>query len=201
MEALLERYGYGFVVLGTFLEGETILVLAAFAAHRGYLELPWVIAAALAGSLAGDQLYFFLARRHGRDFLAKRPGWHAKAERVDRLLARSPTLFVLSFRFLYGLRTVASFVVGLGQLPAGRFFALNAVGAAIWALAFGIAGYLLGEVLERALERLERYEHVVFAAILVVGLVAWLIHALRERARRRAHERGPASPRPPGRPG
>ena len=48
---LIQSYGYWAILAGTFLEGETILVLAGFAAHLGYLQLPWVILAAFAGSL------------------------------------------------------------------------------------------------------------------------------------------------------
>ena len=43
LEILVSAYGYPALFIGTFLEGETILVIAGFLAHRGYLELPWVI--------------------------------------------------------------------------------------------------------------------------------------------------------------
>jgi membrane protein DedA with SNARE-associated domain len=54
IEHWISRYGYLAVFLGTFLEGDTTLVLAGFTAHRGYLGLPQVIAAACAGTLAGQ---------------------------------------------------------------------------------------------------------------------------------------------------
>jgi membrane protein DedA with SNARE-associated domain len=38
LESILDPYGYLAVLVGTFLEGETILVLGGFAAHRGYLQ-------------------------------------------------------------------------------------------------------------------------------------------------------------------
>lgn len=60
---LLREYGYYAVFLGTFLEGETVLVMAGFAAHSGYLQLPWVIA--VAGGTLGDQLYFSWAGAMG----------------------------------------------------------------------------------------------------------------------------------------
>jgi membrane protein DedA with SNARE-associated domain len=50
------------VLVGAFFEGETIVVLGGFAAHRGDLVLPGVIAGAFAGSLAGDQFAYFLGR-------------------------------------------------------------------------------------------------------------------------------------------
>ena len=60
LEQLIESYGYIVLVIGTFLEGETILVLGGIAAKLGYLQLYGVVLAAFIGSLAGDQLYFFL---------------------------------------------------------------------------------------------------------------------------------------------
>jgi membrane protein DedA with SNARE-associated domain len=64
VDALIAHSGYAAVLVGTFLEGETVLVLAGIAAHRGYLDLPLVIGAAFLDTLFGDQLYFFLGRRH-----------------------------------------------------------------------------------------------------------------------------------------
>ena len=69
LETMIATYGYGAVLVGTFLEGETVVLLGGFAAHRGYLDLPWVIAVAFAGSLLGDQLYFYLGRRHSARIL------------------------------------------------------------------------------------------------------------------------------------
>ena len=36
LEPLVSTYGYPALLVGTFLEGETILVIAGFLAHRGY---------------------------------------------------------------------------------------------------------------------------------------------------------------------
>jgi len=41
LQSFIENYGYAAILIGTFLEGETILVLAGLAAHQGYLVLPW----------------------------------------------------------------------------------------------------------------------------------------------------------------
>ena len=54
--ALVHTYGYAAVFIGSFLEGETTLALGGFAAQRGHLALPWVIAVAEAGGFLGDQL-------------------------------------------------------------------------------------------------------------------------------------------------
>ena len=84
LQSLVENYGYYAVFVGTFLEGETILIMAGFAAHSGYLALPWVMLVAFFGGLLGDQLCFFLGRRHGRRILQRFPKLRARAKIVDR---------------------------------------------------------------------------------------------------------------------
>ena len=51
---LIESYGYWAVLAGTLLDGESVLLLAGFAAHRGYLQLQDVIGVAIIGSFLGD---------------------------------------------------------------------------------------------------------------------------------------------------
>ena len=39
LTALIASYGYCALFIGTFLEGETVLITAGFAAHRGIFDL------------------------------------------------------------------------------------------------------------------------------------------------------------------
>ena len=64
-EVLLHKFGYLAVFVGTFLEGETILVMAGFFAERGYLKLPFVIATACCGAYSGHVFWFWLGRTQG----------------------------------------------------------------------------------------------------------------------------------------
>ena len=181
LETLIETYGYLTVLVGTFLEGETILVLGGFAAHRGYLLLWGVIAAAFAGSLCGDLLFFFLGRRHSHWLLTRRPNWTNRVDRVRRLLDRYQTPTILSFRFLYGLRTVAPFVIGLSSVSTAKFIMLNAVGAFVWAVVIGTSGYLFGHAIEIIIGDIKRYEAVVFVLVAVGGTLIWALHFHRRR--------------------
>jgi membrane protein DedA with SNARE-associated domain len=176
MEELIKQYGYFILFLGTFAEGETILVLAGFLAHRGYLELPWVIVTAFLGTLAGDQLFYYLGYLKGLPLLKRLPRWQAKYERVLSLFRRYQTPIILGFRFLYGLRTITPFVIGLSKISPIRFLFLNAVGAFLWALIVGLLGYSLGHILEAYLEKIKRYEMWIMVAIAAIGLLVWIAH-------------------------
>ena len=179
--SLLRSYGYLAVLLGTALEGETILILAGFAAHRGYLELPLVILFAFVGSLAGDQTFFLIGRRKGRPFLERHPLWNTRIQRAEELLRQYHIAVILGFRFLYGLRNVIPFAIGLSQISFRKFFFLNATGAFLWATVVGTAGYLFGSALEIFLGDLERHELKIAISICVVGMILWFIRYLRAR--------------------
>ena len=181
LQSLIENYGYYAVFAGTFLEGETILIMAGFAAHSGYLVLPWVMLVAFFGSLFGDQLCFFLGRRHGRRILQRFPKLRARANIVDALLARHHTLLIPVLRFLYGLRIVGPMVIGMSGVPAPRFVGLNILGAALWAVVIGAVGYLFGDVLELVLTDVKRYEEIALGVIALIGIVIWLTYRLRNK--------------------
>lgn len=189
LEQLISTYGYTAIAIGTFLEGETVLVLGGFAAHRGYLDLTWVIIWAFLGTLFGDQLYFYIGRSRGMAFINRRPRWQARSERVYKLLHKHQYLLILGFRFLYGLRTVTPFLLGASGIPKFRFMILNLIGAAIWAVAIGVLGYLFGNTIELLLNDIKRYELWLFAGLAVLGLLVWCFYWLRRRRAARKHSR------------
>ncbi|HXH04572.1 MAG TPA: DedA family protein [Candidatus Competibacteraceae bacterium] len=177
----IEHYGYWAILLGTFLEGETILLLGGFAAHRGYLELPWVVFCAFVGSFAGDQLYYYVGRRCGWDWLARHPRSKPQVERIQRLLDRYHAPLIVGIRFLYGLRIAGPFVFGMARVPARTYLWLNALGAAIWALSFGAIGFFVGEALQRMLGDIKEIELAVLGGFVLLSAALWLSRRLRRR--------------------
>lgn len=184
LESIIDTYGYLAIFVGTFLEGETILVLGGFAAHRGYMALPGVILAAFIGSLCGDQLFFSLGRNHSQRFLSKRPSWKVRIDRARKLIDRFGTPLILVFRFLYGLRTVLPFVIGMSPVPTMKFIILNALGALVWAVAVGTGGYLFGNALKVVIGNIKHYELEVFGLIAAAGILIWIIYLYRRKASR-----------------
>jgi membrane protein DedA with SNARE-associated domain len=90
-------------------------------------------------------------------------------------LRRYPDIWVLGFRFVYGLRTVMPVAIGISGYPPLRFLLLNAVSAAIWAIALGSAAFHLGSALELLLEDIQHYEILVISGLIIVGgaLYGW----------------------------
>jgi membrane protein DedA with SNARE-associated domain len=192
IESMVREFGYLAVFIGTFLEGETILVVAGFAAFEAYLELPWVIVTAFLGSLFGDQLYFFIGRYKGRSLLKKYRSWEPRVHRFRTMMDRHGTWFILVFRFLYGLRTVAPFAIGLSNVSTKKFIFLNIISAAIWAVTLGVLGYFFGQIMEAVLDDIKKYELIIMAGIFLIAAVIFIVKRLRRRKRMKACNAVPA---------
>jgi membrane protein DedA with SNARE-associated domain len=185
LEHLIDSYGYLALVVGTFLEGETILVLGGIAAKLGYLQLPWVIVSAFAGTLMSDQLFFFLGRWRGQALLLRYPRWNSRAQKVHRMLERHRIPIIIGFRFVYGFRTVTPFVLGMSRVPAIEFIVFNVVGAAAWASAIAGLGYAFGKAMELLLGDIRHYEKWLLLSVIAAGIGIWLLRAAINRNRRR----------------
>lgn len=185
LETFIARWGYLAVGVGTLFEGEAVLIAGGALAHRGLLSLPVVMLSAFVGSVGGDQLWFQVGRRWGRRSFEPRGRLQLRAERVRAWLGRRGALFVFAFRFIYGMRTATPIALGASDYPPWRFALLNALGGAVWAVAFGAAGWALGASLATVLQRATRVEELL-AASAGMALAIWLAaRAIRRRVARR----------------
>jgi membrane protein DedA with SNARE-associated domain len=178
------HYIYLLIFLWTFFEGETCVIIAGVVASQDYLEWTPLFLVAWFGSFSGDQLYFWIGRRWGVRLLDRIPRWRPGVELALDFLRRYNTTFILSFRFIYGVRNFASFAMGMSGLDPLRFAALNFFAAFVWALSFAGFGYLFGEALEPFLDNVVLISLAVMAAFFVGAYV--LVTLLRRRHRREA---------------
>src|SRR4051812_33723041 len=100
------------LALGCILEGETVLLLAAYAAHRGYLNPAAVVAIAVASAFASNQFFFWLGRHHGTALLERWPALARHSVGIRRLIERHASLAAVAVRFVYGTRLVGPLLIG-----------------------------------------------------------------------------------------
>lgn len=188
LEELIATYGYLAILVITFIEGETVVILAGVAAHLGFLDATWVIATAVAGSFSGDQLWYYVGRHWGPKIIARRVSWQEGAQKVYKHLDRHQYWLILTFRFYYGLRNVTPFVVGSAHIPRLRFFSLNLIGAIVWAITFTYIGYGLGEAASQLfIDDFKRYGLYFLGGLLLVGFSVWLVTLIRHRRKAKQH--------------
>jgi membrane protein DedA with SNARE-associated domain len=170
---LLAHYGYLAVfVIGLF-EGETILMLGAYAVHQGYLSMLPLIGCGALAAFCADQFYFHVGRRKGSEWLAARPKMASHFERVSGFIARHPVATIFLMRFAWGFRIVMPAALGMGTMSAIAYALLDAVAALLWATVVALFGVEVTGVVHAWVGRLRPYEHeIVFGAIAVALAVA-----------------------------
>jgi len=180
LEYLIRSYGYWALLIGTFFEGETILIIGGLLAKLGLLKLSTVMAVAFIGSFSGDQMYFYIGYFKGQEVLSKHPKWGRRVDRIHKVIERYRNLIMLGFRFVYGMRIMTPFVIGLDkQVNVIRFSILNAIGAVIWSITIAAGGYFFGYALEGFVKDVKKYEIHVILVISVIGIILWIIHRYR----------------------
>lgn len=180
---LLQSYGYWIILLGTFLEGETIVIIAGVLAAQGQMSFGGVVLCAFIGSSLSDQLMFSIGKYKGNAILARFPRLQQKKKRVARLLRKYDLLLILGFRFIYGIRNITPIVLGLSRVRHGRFLALNLAGALVWAASFTAAGYYFGQAVEELLRLFG-----ISALLILIGVILSIALFIFIRRRRKKSE-------------
>jgi membrane protein DedA with SNARE-associated domain len=161
IQPLIAAYGLWAVFLIVMLEsagvpmpGETALVSAAvFAGVTGDLDILVVIAVATCAAIIGDNIGFWVGRRHGLPLIRRYGRYVGLDERRlalgDLLFERHGASIVFFGRFVAFLRIFAALLAGVHKFGWGRFLLFNALGAIVWATTFGVGGYLFGDTITK----------------------------------------------------
>ncbi|WP_293680267.1 DedA family protein [uncultured Phenylobacterium sp.] len=176
LEHYLAAFGPVAILVGAGIEGMTAAIAGGVLARKGLIPVYLVVGAAALGSTLFVQVLHFLGRSSRGIGFVRRMKARSAFGKALALIERHPTVFVLSFRFLFGLRAVAPVAVGMSDLGAVRFAILNAIGAVIWAAVFVAVGYVFGPAVLHALERAMAHAPVAIVAVVVAiaaGLGIW----------------------------
>jgi membrane protein DedA with SNARE-associated domain len=175
LSGLLHQYGYALIFLGTLAEGETLLLLGGYFAHRGYLDLRGVIATSYVAAVCGDQLFFHLGRRHAKSLLERFPRLRDKVNVALRRVEDHQGKITLCMRFLWGLRIATPVALGLTTMSARRFFLLDLLSAAVWASTFALVGFGTGRAASGISASVHSYERwIALGVVAIAALVLWI---------------------------
>jgi membrane protein DedA with SNARE-associated domain len=182
MESLIAKYGYLMIAVGTFLEGEIILIWGGLWAQMGRLSLPLVMLFAYTGTVLGEFSLYCLGRWRGRWLFERFAPFRRILPRLERFAQRYGVWGIFIGRYFYTVRSVGNVFYGMSRMPWWTFIWATLLSCAIWTAAVATAGYLFGQAVALVLDEIKRYEGFLLAGILAVFLAAWLFRRL-ERGR------------------
>lgn len=189
IQRLMDSMGYGGILLLMVLENlfppipsELIMPSAGFAAARGDLKLPLVIAMGTLGSILGTLPLYYLGRIFGEEKLVAWADKHGKwltlsgkdIKKADAWFDKHGPRAVLLGRMVPGIRSLLSLPAGMSAMPMPQFLLYSAIGSALWSAALAYAGYVLGDNYDKVEQYVGPASKIILGLV-ILGAVAWIV--------------------------
>ena len=172
MEKFLDQYGYVALLLGTFMEGETAILMASSLIYKGLFSFPFTVLAAFSGSFVSDWIYYLIGRLNGKYFLASRPKLSQRVKPVTDFFHRHKFQILFSYRFLYGFRIIIPLVIGMSGLRPIQYLFYSIITGLLWASSVSFTGYWIGRILNL---KVQSFEDNILFIVLGFGIFGILI--------------------------
>jgi membrane-associated protein len=159
------------VVVMPFLPGDSLLFIVGALCGIGLMSFPIACTVLTVAAILGDQCNYSIGRYLGPKVFQWEDSrfFNKKAfNQAHAFYERYGGVTIILARFMPFIRTFAPFVAGVAEMNRAKFTMFNVVGALIWVLGIGTAGYFFGNL---PLVR-EHLEKIIWALILVPGLIA-----------------------------
>jgi membrane protein DedA with SNARE-associated domain len=179
----LANYGYIAILVGTFLEGETTVLLGGIFSKLNYMNLNRVMIWAFTGTILGDFTFFFLGKYFGRNFIERHEILRSRIPLANRIIRRYGNCIIFLVRFFVGVRGIILLLLGCTDIKKRTFFLYSTLSALIWSVAVSLIGYMFGKVVYIFVHDIRKYELYIVPAVLVgvILLIVFYRHIVKER--------------------
>lgn len=172
----LQAWGYLGVFLGSLIEGESVVLMVSSMAYLGKFSLHKVMFWAFLGTLIADQLSFYVGRLLGDRLFLKSKTLGEKSKKISRLLEKYDVPFIFGFRFIYGIRILSPFFIGISKISILKFSVLNFFSAVIWSILSCTLGYYVGALSGKL--GLSQQSFVIACNLFVIIMIIIVFHVI-----------------------
>ena len=166
------------LLVGFFLPGDSLLLMAGILAKSGTLSLPLTMLVCTLGSILGDQLGYYIGYVAGPKVFTRPQSRFFDPENVTRareFFDKYGLIAIIIARFIPVVRAFAPTMAGVTKLPYLRFLPLSILGGVLWGTSITTVGYVLGGLIPD----LEKYIYLVIGVGILAGVVPSALHLLR----------------------
>ncbi|AQQ59848.1 integral membrane protein [Helicobacter bilis] len=172
----LENFGYLILFFYSMGGGYIAILTAAALSSVGTLDLTFSIIVAICGNALGSSLFALFARTQQAE-VRRMFGKHRRKIACMYLMTKKYDwgLFIVS-KYLHGIRSFVPLAVGISQYNLTKFVFINCIGAVIWGISLGIAGYYASGFLFDIIKMLLAYPYALPAVF--VGIFIFIASLL-----------------------
>jgi membrane protein DedA with SNARE-associated domain len=183
VEAYIAKYGYIGIFIGTFLEGETTVLLGGIFSKLGYMSVWMVMIYAFAGTFAGDCTFFAVGRYFGKNIVERFDFIRSKVPLANKVIRKNGNFIIFMIRFLVGIRAVILILLGCTNLKMSKFLTYSVLNSVAWSILISVIGFVFGEVVLVLVSDIKKYESIIVPAVLALVIMLILIyrHIVKEK--------------------
>ena len=179
------------LLIGFFLPGDSLLFTTGFLISAGFLSINIHLAVLIVflAAVIGDSVGYTFGRKLGPRLFRKEDARFFKQDYIKQAQAfyeKHGGKTIIIARFIPIVRTFAPIVAGASKMEYRRFVTFNIIGAFLWAAGVTYAGFLLGNVFERAGIQIDTVLLPIIAVIILVSILPPAIHILKSKKNRDA---------------
>jgi len=172
------------LLVGFFLPGDSLLVIAGVLAANGDLDIVWLNLLLVPAAIIGDAVGYNIGLRGGKRLMNRPDSRLFKREhlvKTEAFYEKHGGKTIVIARFIPIIRTFAPVVAGIAQMPYRTFGTFNIMGGILWIASTTLLGFFLG----KSVPDIERYLHYVIAIVIALSILPPVIEFMRSRKRKR----------------
>jgi membrane protein DedA with SNARE-associated domain len=183
MEDAIARFGYLGVLLGTFIEGETTILIAGIFAKFGLLKFREVLLFSFLGTFLGDCSFFFLGKVFGKSVVERYECLRTRAAVSGRIIHQYGHVILFVMRFLAGFRSIILLLLGCANVKSSRFLLIDLLSCLVWSVCISLVGYSFANVVYIFVNDIKGYEAIVVPIVAIPAIAAILFyrHFIKEK--------------------
>lgn len=168
---LIAEYGYLAIAIGVAFIGKIVSFAGGIMAHHSSLTLRGVIIASILGTAVADFLYYYIGFEFSHRINVEKlsPKYAKKFEQISKFFNKHPMFFIISYRYIPGLRIAGPIVIGMFKYNTYKFILYDSICIVLTCSFLSILGYYCGALVQRYLQDLEQYEIRIIICVCVAG--------------------------------
>jgi membrane-associated protein len=174
------------LMVGFFLPGDSLLVIAGTFAARGDLNIWTLNLTLIIAAIAGDATGYWIGRRAGQALYSRPNSFFFRREHLIKthdFYEKHGGKTIVIARFMPIVRTFAPVVAGAAEMTYRHFAVYNVLGGLLWVTSMTLAGYFMGLVIGP--EAIGKNIHLIVVIVIGLSLLPAAISFLREKMKSR----------------
>jgi membrane protein DedA with SNARE-associated domain len=162
---------------------EVTMLFAGFNVDQGHMTLIGIIIAGVIGDVLGASACYALGYFGLHEVLSRRGPLHIDESRIERAhgwFERYGSPVIIVSRWIPVFRSAPPYAAGIVKMPYLRFVSMATIGSIVWITGLALLGKAVGKNWNQWKHHLDIVDYVV-VAVIVIGVVWWLIRYLRAR--------------------